>query len=86
MPVLGRAKDRLATIPGNVPNPAHLPPGCPFHPRCPDMNNDPQCKEKNPPLLEVEPKHWAACWHVPGYAEGKRTMPDVNYRREAVEV
>ena len=26
---------RLATIPGNVPNPADAPSGCRFHPRCP---------------------------------------------------
>jgi oligopeptide/dipeptide ABC transporter ATP-binding protein len=26
---------RLATIGGTVPNPLHMPPGCPFQPRCP---------------------------------------------------
>ena len=26
--------DDLETIPGQVPDPAELPPGCPFHPRC----------------------------------------------------
>ncbi len=34
MPNLGEAKHRLTTIPGHVPNPAKLPSGCPFHPRC----------------------------------------------------
>jgi oligopeptide/dipeptide ABC transporter ATP-binding protein len=34
MPVLGREKSRLDAIPGNVPNPANFPPGCPFHTRC----------------------------------------------------
>jgi oligopeptide/dipeptide ABC transporter ATP-binding protein len=35
MPKLGEAKQRLNTISGQVPNPARLPTGCPFHPRCP---------------------------------------------------
>jgi len=34
MPVLGQEKSRLQAIPGNVPNPANFPSGCPFHPRC----------------------------------------------------
>ncbi|MCC7191611.1 MAG: ABC transporter ATP-binding protein [Phycisphaeraceae bacterium] len=82
MPVLGRAKDRLATIPGNVPNPANLPAGCPFHPRCSDMRDDQRCSDGDPPLLEVETKHWVACWHAPGYENGQPTTPDVSYCRE----
>jgi oligopeptide/dipeptide ABC transporter ATP-binding protein len=35
VPRLGHHAERLATIPGTVPNPAHFPPGCKFHPRCP---------------------------------------------------
>jgi oligopeptide/dipeptide ABC transporter ATP-binding protein len=34
IPRLGGHKQRLDTIPGNVPNPARFPPGCKFHPRC----------------------------------------------------
>lgn len=34
MPRLGEEKHRLDVIPGNVPNPANFPSGCPFHPRC----------------------------------------------------
>ncbi|MEX0744942.1 MAG: ABC transporter ATP-binding protein [Phycisphaeraceae bacterium] len=34
MPRLGAEHKRLQTISGSVPNPAHLPSGCPFHPRC----------------------------------------------------
>lgn len=34
MPRLGTSHDRLKTIQGSVPNPAALPSGCPFHPRC----------------------------------------------------
>jgi oligopeptide/dipeptide ABC transporter ATP-binding protein len=86
MPRIGGARDRLETIPGHVPNPTDFPSGCPFHPRCRDMNGDPKCRDEDPPLLEVHPGHWAACWHVPGYDRGQRTTPVVSYRREAETV
>jgi oligopeptide/dipeptide ABC transporter ATP-binding protein len=35
VPRLGGHKERLDTIPGNVPNPARFPTGCKFHTRCP---------------------------------------------------
>ncbi len=35
VPKLENQDARLETIPGNVPNPAHFPAGCKFHPRCP---------------------------------------------------
>ena len=35
VPKLGQEGERLATIPGQVPNPAKFPGGCKFHPRCP---------------------------------------------------
>ena len=35
VPKLASEATRLETIPGNVPNPAHFPKGCKFHPRCP---------------------------------------------------
>ena len=81
MPVLGKEQHRLATIRGNVPNPADLPPGCPFHPRCDDVSDDPKCGRDDPPLLEIMEQHWAACWHTSHYAGGKETRPDVAYRR-----
>jgi len=34
IPRLRRRSERLATIPGSVPNPSDFPPGCKFHPRC----------------------------------------------------
>lgn len=82
MPRLGEHRNRLETIPGGVPNPAAFPPGCPFHPRCAAMKNDPKCSAQQPPLLEVEPRHWAACWHADGHDRGATTIPDVAYRRE----
>ena len=35
VPKLGQTRERLETIPGQVPNPAKFPPGCKFHTRCP---------------------------------------------------
>ena len=35
VPKLGHTSERLATIPGQVPNPARFPSGCKFHTRCP---------------------------------------------------
>ena len=83
MPRLGGSHGRLDTIPGQVPNPANLPDGCPFHPRCGAEGKGPQCEQQDPPLLEVAPGHWAACWVTEGYEGGAETRPDVAYRREA---
>ncbi|MCC5829674.1 MAG: ABC transporter ATP-binding protein [Phycisphaeraceae bacterium] len=82
MPVIGKSQERLVTIPGSVPDPTRLPDGCPFHPRCSQVNDDPQCTATNPPLLEVRPQHWAACWHTPEYAKGRQTKPDLSFRRD----
>lgn len=83
MPVIGNPRGRLTAIPGNVPNPVDFPPGCPFHPRCADMRGDPPCAAREPALLEVLPGHWVACWHAELYGQGRRTRPDVAYRRAA---
>jgi len=48
-------------VEGDIPSPIAPPPGCPFHPRCPDAQ--PRCRETMPPLVEVSDGHWAAC-HV----------------------
>jgi oligopeptide/dipeptide ABC transporter ATP-binding protein len=50
-----------APIRGEVPNPASPPGGCPFHPRCPLAES--VCREQRPDLLELLPRHEAAC-HV----------------------
>jgi oligopeptide/dipeptide ABC transporter ATP-binding protein len=49
----------LATIEGTVPPPHALPPGCLFEPRC--GYRILTCREAPPPLVEVEPGHWARC-------------------------
>ena len=75
LPRLGAKKHRLETIPGNVPNPLHFPSGCKFHPRCPVGRGLERCRAAEPPLREVKPGHWAACWQCPGYAEAPQSDP-----------
>jgi oligopeptide/dipeptide ABC transporter ATP-binding protein len=62
LPKLGDQKERLAAIPGNVPNPLNFPSGCKFHPRCPICENDSRCISTEPQLKESEPGHRVACW------------------------
>ena len=60
IPKLNEERDRLPAIEGVVPSPYNMPSGCRFHPRCPLAREI--CKVQQPPLMEVEPGHWAACW------------------------
>jgi peptide/nickel transport system ATP-binding protein len=59
LPQLAGDNDRLSSIPGQVPNPANLPPGCRFAPRCPMVVQ--RCWEERPELLEVQPGHTCRC-------------------------
>ncbi len=47
---------------GDVPSPINPPIGCNFHTRCPYMIE--KCKTIEPPLVEIKPKHFAACIRV----------------------
>lgn len=51
---------RLHSIEGQVPPASQIPSGCSFHPRCPYA--DERCKCEVPPLVEISPDHFAACW------------------------
>jgi peptide/nickel transport system ATP-binding protein/oligopeptide transport system ATP-binding protein len=53
IPKLGTRQERLQSIAGAVPNPAHLPPGCKFHPRCDRAHAD-CARDPEPELVEVE--------------------------------
>ncbi|WP_438491233.1 ABC transporter ATP-binding protein [Paenibacillus sp. IHBB 3054] len=59
LPQLAGDNDRLSSIPGQVPNPANLPPGCRFAPRCPMVVQ--RCWEERPELLEIQPGHTCRC-------------------------
>jgi oligopeptide/dipeptide ABC transporter ATP-binding protein len=55
-------KGTLRGIPGLIPLLRDLPPGCAFHPRCPQALG--QCRAAEPAMREVRPDGWAAC-HLP---------------------
>ena len=64
-PVIGDPASRRAPrgLPGDPPDPRLLPPGCPFHPRCPVA--EPRCREEDVRLRPAaEPGREAACVHV----------------------
>jgi len=50
-------------LPGDVPSPVNPPPGCRFHTRC--LYAEERCRLEEPPLEEVAPGHFAACWVLP---------------------
>lgn len=53
------SKRQRIVLPGDVPSPIHPPGGCPFHPRCPIVENE--CRTELQSLREVEKSHFAAC-------------------------
>ena len=62
VPKLHANKEKLSVIPGNVPMPGAFPRGCRFYPRCPTAI--PECAEKMPELVQVQPGHWVRCAYV----------------------
>jgi len=64
LPSLALDKERLPSITGTVPSLAELPPGCPFHPRCPHAEPG-RCDVGSPPPLEsIGENHRAACVRI----------------------
>jgi peptide/nickel transport system ATP-binding protein len=51
---------RLHPIAGLPPSLIHVPPGCPFHPRCPYAFD--RCPRQVPALTETDPGHEDACF------------------------
>ncbi len=64
VPRLRNWPERLTTIEGAPPSLTAEITGCPFYPRCP-VHVD-RCLVENPPLMELEPDHTAACWVAAG--------------------
>ena len=61
VPVLGRKnRKKLIPIPGMVPSPTEELACCAFEPRC--SAKGPECAHGIPPLREVSPGHYAACF------------------------
>ena len=59
IPRAGGPRDRLRQIDGAMPRLDEIPPGCPFHPRCPAAFD--RCRRERPDLLAAA-ETAAACW------------------------
>ena len=62
IPSLTRKEKRLSPIDGLMPDPAKLPEGCCFHPRC--LYADDICKKCHPELSDTGNGHKVRCFHL----------------------
>ena len=53
-------KRTFVPIKGEIPSPLDPPPGCHFHPRCPQAQD--RCRRAAPALEEIAPGHRSACF------------------------
>ncbi len=60
MPKLTEKTDHLWSIEGQPPDPANLPPGCAFSPRCSKVEE--RFRREAPPEFQVGEDHYARCW------------------------
>jgi len=58
---------------GDPPDPQHIPPGCPFHPRCAEVTD--VCPEIDPQLWEAGAGRRAACVHAAGAPTFEASRP-----------
>jgi peptide/nickel transport system ATP-binding protein len=59
VPRIDRKRRSFVPIKGEIPSPLAPPPGCHFHPRCPQAM--PRCAVEAPALRELAPGRWSAC-------------------------
>ncbi|CAD2071526.1 Oligopeptide transport ATP-binding protein OppD [Jeotgalicoccus meleagridis] len=62
IPKIHDVVDKLHSIEGMVPNPAEMPSGCKFHPRCPLADNE--CVSNHPKLEKISDTHAKRCFKV----------------------
>jgi peptide/nickel transport system ATP-binding protein len=55
-----KKKEKLITIPGQVPDLGNHPVGCNFHPRC--RYSFELCRKEEPELIEINSGHFSACF------------------------
>jgi peptide/nickel transport system ATP-binding protein len=58
--IKGKKRD-LTIVPGEPPDLLDPPPGCRFHPRCPNAID--RCRQEQPPLESAGKHHLVACWN-----------------------
>jgi peptide/nickel transport system ATP-binding protein len=58
---LPNPEGNIRDIPGEVPSLIHPPPGCRFHPRCPNVIE--VCSKEKPESTELAPRHWVRCFN-----------------------
>jgi len=64
LPKMGGVRERLQTIPGQVPAATHFPDGCRFHTRCARCMES--CRSRVPERFGTGPGHFTACWLYDG--------------------
>lgn len=69
IPDTGQKTSKLYAIPGQIPEPLALPPGCLFGPRCRYAKD--VCFLKEPPLLEAGAGRLVRCWLYAQQGGGK---------------
>ena len=72
IPSLTRKEKRLNPIDGLMPDPATLPGGCCFHPRCPYA--DETCRSCHPDLSDAGNGHKVRCFHLEEAKMGHREV------------
>jgi oligopeptide/dipeptide ABC transporter ATP-binding protein len=73
LPSLEADEDWLRPIPGQPPSLIHMPPGCPFHPRCFLSQGRLRCREEVPPLRRTDDSHHLAACHFAEELIGRQT-------------
>jgi oligopeptide transport system ATP-binding protein len=74
----------LYQIPGLPPDVAHLPPGCPFAPRCERAEDI--CHRQYPPFVQINENHWSLCHFAQEvYAESMREKAAANVSEARIE-
>lgn len=81
IPSLKRKERRLRPISGMMPDPADLPEGCYFSPRCPFATDE--CRQKHPDAVEFSPGHQVRCLYCREVAEARKA--EVQKRQREVE-
>lgn len=79
VPNLDASTGAMEPIEGTAPNPAHVPEGCHYAPRCSLASK--QCHEKSPPWFEAGQDHRTACFHyedIDSWQFGQEEFEPVN--------